>query len=764
MRPYLTVILDSFHEAFASRVLYILLLVLTLVLAALAPLGYVEQRMLRFDRMSIRDMPDLVLEIRTQAAADEPSPGKRVFELATPALKEIVQPAGMQSVDASPLSPSQVEELVDGLNQLLSLPDLYQPEAWHGIQLNQTTQDLLSEGVENLPQDELLYLNRLLLYQAFPVHLAGLRAKELYLTYALWTLPEPVPGSTEFFPVLVKTVLAVFMDIFVGTIAIFVAILVTAPIIPRTFEPGAIDLLLSKPISRSFLLIAKYVGGCAFILLNATYFIVGLWLIVGLRLDVWSEKLLLCIPIFLFQFAIYYAVSTFAGVLWRNAVVSIVVTVLFFLACFSVGTAKDSIEQAFINPNRLVRLVPTTDSMVGVTQAGQFVQWNRSQAIWEEVLQVDGARRRGPEGLAMQSILVGPVYHEPTQTLLYLQRPTGTSRRTLGSGTQFWVAKWTGNWVATSGPSPPAGASWILQDADQQVFMVASSGIFGYDIDAASKQKNTKILGLNIPLGRQEAFERVGPDAGVPYFPPFAAAMEVASGRIVVENQGGLDLLARDEEGKYEVRLSVEHRFQGAAVLGMTPQRVIVAHEEGMVEIRDVKDLSVLHEFRPAGATKPAAVECSADGRHIGVLFHTGAVWLYDDETGEGKQIDSDASAIAFQQGHFLVADAKTRVRVWKIATNEVVETYQPAPDTLRWYYDWLIQPLYFVFPKPGELSALVHYLLTDDATSAFSFRESGDLREVRVAEDLTTPVVHGVIFVTAMLVVTCLYVRRLDL
>ena len=115
------------------------------------------------------------------------------------------------------------------------------------------------------------------------------------------------------------------------------AILVTAPIIPKCSIPVSLSLLLSKPVSRSLMFLAKFVGGCAFILINVTYLIVGLWAIVGLRLGIWSQGLLLCIPIFLFLFAIYYSVSAFSGVVWRNAVVCVVMTVVFWFACYRGG-------------------------------------------------------------------------------------------------------------------------------------------------------------------------------------------------------------------------------------------------------------------------------------------------------------------------------------------------------------------------------------------------------------------------------------------
>ena len=39
MRPYLTILRDSFHEALASRVLWMILIVITILLVFIAPLG-----------------------------------------------------------------------------------------------------------------------------------------------------------------------------------------------------------------------------------------------------------------------------------------------------------------------------------------------------------------------------------------------------------------------------------------------------------------------------------------------------------------------------------------------------------------------------------------------------------------------------------------------------------------------------------------------------------------------------------------------------
>jgi hypothetical protein len=62
----------------------------------------------------------------------------------------------------------------------------------------------------------------------------------------------------------------------------------------------------------------------------------------------------------------------------------IVVTILFWAACFAVGTTKNVMEQVWLNSGRLVKLVPAGESLLGVTEQGQVQQWRASDEKWEE--------------------------------------------------------------------------------------------------------------------------------------------------------------------------------------------------------------------------------------------------------------------------------------------------------------------------------------------------------------------------------------------
>ena len=121
-------------------------------------------------------------------------------------------------------------------------------------------------------------------------------------------------------------------DTLVNTIGAAVTLLISAVItaffIPNMLRKGTVDLLLVKPIHRTTLLIYKYIGGLAFMFLNTTFVVVGIWVILGLRTGLWGTGFLACIPVLTFQFALYYAVSTLAGVVTRSSIVAILMTCL----------------------------------------------------------------------------------------------------------------------------------------------------------------------------------------------------------------------------------------------------------------------------------------------------------------------------------------------------------------------------------------------------------------------------------------------------
>jgi ABC-type transport system involved in multi-copper enzyme maturation permease subunit len=114
-------------------------------------------------------------------------------------------------------------------------------------------------------------------------------------------------------------------------VIVLVSIVITSFFIPNMLRKGTVDFLLVKPIRRATLLMYKFIGGLAFIFLNTSFAIVGMWVALGLRSGVWATGVLFTILIITFFFAILYSVSVFFGVLTGSPIAAILLT------CFSWG-------------------------------------------------------------------------------------------------------------------------------------------------------------------------------------------------------------------------------------------------------------------------------------------------------------------------------------------------------------------------------------------------------------------------------------------
>ncbi len=104
------------------------------------------------------------------------------------------------------------------------------------------------------------------------------------------------------------------------------AVLASAGLIPTIFEPGRIELLLSKPVERWHILLGRYLGNLLVVALNIFYPVLALWIIFGVKTGVWTAGFLWSSLLTLFIFAVYLSVILLIGVLWESAVVATMVT------------------------------------------------------------------------------------------------------------------------------------------------------------------------------------------------------------------------------------------------------------------------------------------------------------------------------------------------------------------------------------------------------------------------------------------------------
>jgi ABC-type transport system involved in multi-copper enzyme maturation permease subunit len=113
---------------------------------------------------------------------------------------------------------------------------------------------------------------------------------------------------------------------FLYTAGMFLAVFASTGLIASIFEPGRIELLLSKPVARHHILLGRYLGNVLVIAANILYLVFAVWLIFGFKTGVWTYGFLWSSVLTIFVFSVLLTVVLLIGVLWESAVLASMVT------------------------------------------------------------------------------------------------------------------------------------------------------------------------------------------------------------------------------------------------------------------------------------------------------------------------------------------------------------------------------------------------------------------------------------------------------
>jgi ABC-2 type transport system permease protein len=122
------------------------------------------------------------------------------------------------------------------------------------------------------------------------------------------------------------------------------SIFASAGLVAAVFEPGRIELLLSKPVSRTRLLMGRYIGNVLVVAANIAYLTTGSWIIFGMKTGVWGSGYLIASLFTVFVFAVLLAVIVLVGVLWESAAVAIMTT-FGLVVLTTILALRDTIER-----------------------------------------------------------------------------------------------------------------------------------------------------------------------------------------------------------------------------------------------------------------------------------------------------------------------------------------------------------------------------------------------------------------------------------
>lgn len=770
MRPYLAIIIDSFREALASRILYIMFGLISVLLLLAAPLTYRLELTTGLRERDSSEWPDVFDKLKQAESETKPSPTHRIWKLLTPEQQKQVRefkrlPKQPQLKDIRDFQQA-ARTIITALDEVSQKPELYDAPSWAGASVNFEGRQFLGKGADKLDSQDTLRLNRILMEAAFPGLVRVSPTTSFQLRYSfVRDFGPPLPITKNQFHDAISAVLPYLVDKILLAAGLLVAVLVTSPIIPQTFDPGSLHLLLSKPIGRSLLYLTKFAGGCAFVMLCATYLFIGMWLLLGTRFGIWESRILMCIPLYAFVFSIYYSVAALAGMFWRNAIVSVIVAVVFWGVCFGVGLLKILLE-GNIDSSRLERLVIAGDDVVAMDASKTPWIWDEATNEWTVTFLTDEQKDfRFLFGLANGRNLT-PTYDPKHKQLV-------GATLSLSNGQMMVVGgKKDREWKPMEGPPAPISPVTFLNEPDGTPVLITNYAIQRVTGEITPPENKVKFLGYTLPSLKGGALTESGPRPAQGWGPGMAPAIDPKSGLLVIYDGGEFTTFAL-KNGQYErqAKKRIWEKDRGRPVLVAGGDNILLGKSNGQLVLFDAKTFETKETLEPEKESRVAFATASANGKWIAVLFENRRLWLFN--VAEGKLElarvtgQRDISAVAFAgEDRLLVADRTNRVIEYSPQDMAVARRLSPAMSLYDQAFRYGIMPIYTVCPKPGEFYKTVTYLLSDakktkegNAPPADEGSAEGDASP-RSESHPWSPVWSSAIFMAVMLAIGCAYMQ----
>ena len=775
MRAIVAILKDSFREAAASRVLWVALIAIAVVLLALAPLALETSVSNRLRPSELVDVEKFLKSLQ-QGKESKETPAAHIWSLLSESQKTNIdnwlKPEEDKENGDSRRVRSQVLEIV---NEHLQQPDFYRAESWAAVEMNDEL-----KPAESAPAGDRLLSNRNVqrLAAAFPQSIVINDAAVLTLWYGSipTSLPIPLPPS-QINQLIDGTIIGV-LSIFLGFLGIAASLLVTAGMIPKTFEPGEISLLLSKPVRRSVLFITKFAGGCMFTLICATLLVGGVWLLVWFRFDLWRPELLLCVPLYVFLFAIYFSVSAFAGAIWRNAIVSLALVVAFWVVLTTAG-AVQGVLGTYLMSQQITDVTVAGDDVFSVSSSRTLNHWSAETNDWAEVLADNNGESFGRSMQQFASAGMRPrVVATPDGSQIYslepgFSRASGANSATLLSGLK------ENNYQRESegGTSEPVFGIFMANNGD--IILPGTRSVSKF-VGLTDKEKQSRVflnrfLGGLVPMSSSKAFESLTPTTMPAIRADAAVAFNHGDDSLVIRDNGKLMTLIRSEDGKYDIGTTRDFDDKQAAVIASGGKFVLMATADGKLSVVDKSTLETVAEQALPKGDKPKVAEFAADGSWGVVMTHGGSVVLFGGETKSFlrwvPQENGSVSAVGFtSDGQLVVSDGRRSLSFYSLPSPEPVKTIVGKTGFFYHIHDYLISPLYTILPKPSELDNAVSYLVTGEKSVAIGGNDpEGDetatenLQQTRISFDLWSSFWSNLGFVAVMLLAGCVYLSRKD-
>lgn len=804
-RPYLAIIKDAFRATIASKVLYVMFGLIALVLLVLAPLHLRETLDWELSSFGLQPVAnEIVREIVDKKDLPRQPVVARIWERLPSDSQEIYLEAAKKakpapSTDAS--EPNEAAEagkaveieigsssaesgrrrgqgssredidlarrLADDLNTLMKDRQFYDAEVWKTQVLRSEAQELVDEGLDKLTDVRAARLNRLLLNNSLKsMPIPGKSSAKVY--YAIWHMSF-IPAEVTRFQVVsfVNGVLRLILDKFVLSLGILIAIIVTANMIPETFEAGSLNLLLSKPIHRFGLLFSKFLGGTIFVAMCGTILFLGIYLWMGLGLGLWDRATLFSIPLYVVVFAIYFSVSVFVGLLYRSAIVSVVLTGVFWAACFAIGTTNNFFASSAEN-QQLAWGREIDGEVFAINKFAEVYQIKgqtlepipRSNSNMSPDEQMGLAIAKNMANLPASPFCEPIVDPASKRVLIAFSNPLGLPG----------IPK---SQLSISNPGKTLFNDYVLYDslavfASETGPLLVSSGGRISRLDLSKVGTAPAATAGTRPTISDDMLTPLGPDRRIDLREASRVDYNPTRNEFAMLAGNTLYVMAwRDQEYRLAREIEVD---SGSDRRGMSSHvtfgqdHIAVAFGNARAFVFEADALKQVAAFQPEFRSPPISLRGDKTSGRIGILHRNGRLWMWDPTSPESLKLASvprqgAISGFTFDNGQITICHNIDRIS--KISPNGSFEsTHAPSGGFLLNAYRYVLRPVYSAFPKPGEFYRLVDYL---SSTRDARYDANMDLREVDEHKDPWSPLRSGLYFMALMLGISWIYFSRLD-
>lgn len=778
MRAYLAILKDSYREAASSMVLWLALGGILLLLVALFPIGLMTAENTELRHQELVDTDGLIKSLY-EKRADAATPEGHIWSLLKPEqqdqLTAFAQPDSGNDGRRGPPGRGKRSTLVNTLNGLLKKSLFYDPVAFEKVDLDA---DLRKPDADSLQREKLSNRNLQRLEKVFASFISISERTSLSLTYAGFDITGPLPFLPSQMKKTMDGVITIVLGFFLGIVGVFASLLFTATLIPRTFEPGEISLLLSKPIYRSVLFITKFFGGCVFTFFCATLLVIGIWALLGLRLDMWRPELMWCIPLYVFLFAIYFSVSALAGAIWRNAIVSLIIVLVFWLGVTLIGFGQNSMNEFIVKARRVTEISANGGEVFAVDGGRTVYRWDSEIRDWHPVPQAGGADQI--PAFLQRIVFNGHRLRISISTdgkrILALQ-PTMSRIGGLGPAA-IYGGHADEQYELQSESQPPEAMFGIFQTTNGDILLPGARGVYQF-VGQSEQERRTQVFikglfGGLVPSSAGKAFNNLSEKG----FPSIATGSSVAfnpkDSSFLALNKGEIRRITRTTEGKYAAGEEKDLQWKDSAILATGGDIAIIARGDGTTLAIDAITFETIAEATLPLGEKPRVVECAPDGSSAAVLSHHGTVLVFDNATrcflSWAPRESGYASAITYNEvSQLMVVDNHRGVRIYDVATQTSMDQLPGSVDLPCLVYDYVVAPLHFVLPKPSDLDNAVRWIVTGEKSVEINKdgnpvdNARANLEAERVTFKVRNAILSNLAFIFILLGAGCLYVARSD-